>query len=58
MFLIPIKLGPFKFSPYLILMVSLVPIKEIALRISPCSIQIYLIMLKLLSFSNILLQAC
>jgi len=28
MFLIPIKLGPFKFSPYLILIVFLVPKKK------------------------------
>ena len=40
MFLVPIKLGSFKFSPYLILIVFLVPIKKIALNISPYSIQI------------------
>jgi len=53
MFLVPIKLEPFKFSPYLILIVFLVPIKKIALNISPYSIQICLIMLKLLSFRTI-----
>jgi len=41
MFLVPIKLGPFKFSPYLIL---IVPLKKIyAPSISPSSIQICLI---------------
>jgi len=28
MFLVPIKLGPFKFSPYLILIILLVPKKK------------------------------
>jgi len=43
MFLIPIKLKPFKFSSYLILIVLLVPTKNSALSISPYSIQICLI---------------
>jgi len=42
MFLVPIKLRPFKFSPYLILIVFLV-LKKNALSISPSSIQICLI---------------
>jgi len=29
MFLVPIELGPFKFSPYLILIVILIPKKKI-----------------------------
>jgi len=41
MFLVPIKLGPFKFSPYLILIVLLVP--NFFSGISPYSIQICLI---------------
>jgi len=43
MFLIPIKLGPFKFNPYLILIVLLVPKKNSALSINSSSIQISLI---------------
>jgi len=43
MFLVPIKLGPFKFSPYLILIVLLVPKFFSALSISLSSIQICLI---------------
>jgi len=43
MFLTPIKLGPFKFSPYLTLIVLLVLKKNYALSISPSSIQICLI---------------
>jgi len=43
MFLVHIKLRLFKFSPYLILIVFLVPKKNYALCISPCSIQICLI---------------
>jgi len=42
MFLVPIKLSPFKFSPYLILIIFLAS-KKNALNISPCSIQICLI---------------
>jgi len=42
-FLIHIKFGPFKFSPYLILIVLLVLQKKIALGISPSLIQICLI---------------
>jgi len=38
----PIKLGPFKFSIYLILIVLLVPKKNSALSINPYSIQICL----------------
>jgi len=43
MFLVPIKLGPFNFNPYLILIVFLVPKKYSTLSISPFSIQICLI---------------
>jgi len=43
MFLVPIKLGPFKFRVYLILIIHLVPKKNSALSISPYSIQICLI---------------
>jgi len=44
MCLVPIKLGPFTFSTYLILIVLLVPKKKkFAHSISPCSIQICLI---------------
>jgi len=43
MFLTLIKLGPFKFSPYLTLIVLLVLKKNYALSISPSSIQICLI---------------
>jgi len=43
MFLVPIKLGPFMFSPYLILIIFLVSKKNSALSISPSSIQICLI---------------
>jgi len=43
MFLVTIKLGPFKFSPYLILIIILVPKKNSALTISSSSIQICLI---------------
>ena len=43
MFLIPIKLGHFKFSHYLILIVLLVPNFFSTLSISPYSIQICLI---------------
>jgi len=42
-FLFPIKLRPFKFNPYLILIVLLVPNFFSALSISPSSIQICLI---------------
>ena len=40
MFLVSIKLGPFKFSPYLILIVLLAPKNISALSISLSSIQI------------------
>jgi len=40
MFLVHIKLELFKFSPYLILIVLLVPKKNSAVSISPSSIQI------------------
>ena len=43
MFLVPIKLGPFQFNPYLILIVLLVPKKISAVSINPYSIQICLI---------------
>jgi len=43
MFLLPIKLEPFKFSPYLILIVLLVAKINFALSINPSSIQICLI---------------
>jgi len=36
MFLIPIKFGTFKFSPYLILIGFLVPTKNITSNFSPC----------------------
>ena len=39
MFLVPIKLGPFKFSHYLILIVLLVPKRTYAPSINPSSIQ-------------------
>ena len=38
MFLVPIKLRPFKFSPYVILIVLLVHTKKYAFNISPYSI--------------------
>jgi len=43
MFLVPIKLGTFKFSPYLILIVFLVLKKNSTLSVSPSLIQICLI---------------
>jgi len=43
MFLVSIKLAHFKFNPYLILIVILVPKKNSALTIGPSSIQICLI---------------
>jgi len=36
MFLVPIKLGTYKFNPYLILIVFLVPTKKITYKFSPC----------------------
>jgi len=51
MFLVPIKLGTSKFSPYLILIGFLVPTKrKITSNFSPCSNKVYLIILKLLNF--------
>jgi len=56
MFLVPIKLEHFKFSPYLILIVLLVLKKNYALSISPSSIQICLIYAYALEFLNNFLQ--
>jgi len=50
MFLIPIKLETFKFSPYLILIGFFSPYKKITSNFSPCYSKVCLIILKLLNF--------
>jgi len=50
MFLVLIKLGTFKFSPYLILIGFLVPTKKNTSNFSPCYNKVCLITPKLLNF--------
>jgi len=50
MFLVLIKLGPFKFSPYLILIVLLVPNFFLHLVLVPTQFKFVYFMLKILSF--------
>jgi len=50
MFLVLIKLRISKFSPYLILIIFLVPIKKITSNFSPYYNKVGLIILKLLNF--------
>jgi len=50
MFMVPIKLGIFKFSTYLILIGFLVLTKQITSNFSPCYNKVCLITLKLLNF--------
>jgi len=56
MFLVPIKLGTSKFSPYLILIGFLVHTKKITYNFSPCNNKVCLIMFKLLNFWTIFLD--
>jgi len=54
--MITIKLGTFKFSPYLILIGFLVPTKKITSNFSPYYNKVCLIILKLLNFCTIFLR--
>jgi len=56
MFLVPIKLETFKFSPYLILIGFLVLTKKITFNFSLCYNKVCLIILKLLNFLTIFLK--